>query len=697
MFRSVGKIARLLPRSVPGPGLDAKQIPATLRQPPGQKAGHGSRLTFTAHPTLHADHLSEFGEHLAQQGLKPQTFLQAQQLFRAYLAERTDPAQPPSPQDEWKLQLSCLGLLMDHVHTEASAGRALWSDFERPFTWIARDHDGTHIPPGSLLTQRCDEICFVCDKYLAVMEAEDAPAFDNARMLVQYTQDLATELGGLRSSGLSPSEIRTRSAHLLEELDIESLEDRLTRLVPPGPVSDLVKKFGLGGFEGEARINSDHLGKEKMHQVLDEIHAAKGLRAVRSIVIADCGSLKQFNVLRGALDDRGLRDVEVVPLLESREAMEAHFAGEFRVTPARGEHSVGPRKIMVAGSDNPRVTGIALSILYAERAEIENAEGGIESYRGTGWGPERSGGGSSAAAWSLVRGKDLDGRQWRAPQQLTVQGPPTLLLLTPGASQEFAGSFLSPVHPEFHLTRQDIALVQRVLDPVVQAELQNRASDSPFAKAYKQSRLGQVAIPFAGSRDAFTKVKDGKEANQKGPYENRAIKVNAQLFMACVHFGVAFASMGAKNLQEMVDSVNAIKAADDPGPKYLMDKIMYNLGMQAARLHDPVQLAAVWQACGFDDAAVDALSASAGCVVKLLAKTGYSIDSNEPLQQMVAQDWGVAHIPGDRQGNMQRIKDQASELHRATMKFLSGEGSFSQVEAAGPGPGRRSFSTLRGA
>jgi hypothetical protein len=179
----------------------------------------------------------------------------------------------------------------------------------------------------------------------------------------------------------------------------------------------------------------------------------------------------------------------------------------------------------------------------------------------------------------------------------------------------------------------------------------------------------------------------------KGPYDGRAIGTNLRLLLVFAYFGQSFKDMTVEERQAFVSAINSIRAGDDPGRKYLVDKVMYNYGMQAARLHDPAQRLAVWKACKFDRAAAEALEQSAQCILDLLEATGYSLQSNIHLQEMVAQDWGLEFDPADPAGNAARIQAQVDELFAAAMGVTQGRVPFARFEAAGPGPGRRSYST----
>jgi hypothetical protein len=643
-------------------------------------------FTFTPHPTLHPAYVRAFEVHLRSKGLcipgsgPSRTHLSREQIlieFRAFLLSHPiDPKEVPSSRDESEIQITGLLLIMFYHWEDLLAQSTFLKHFRQPLSWCGRDHDGTNLPPGALILIRCMEIAAVCSFYTDILSRDSVyknKKGDTVFELLEDTRKKAHKLGELAGRVSSLAIIKAYGTILIEQLNIALLERALVQQIHPDhPLKELIAKFGLGGFGGQARISSRDLGKAKMHEILNEIQLAASLSAVESIVIADCQNRDNVLNLRIALDKRGLESVKIIPLLEDYDAIWKHInKNEYQ--------GCGVEQIMMAGSDYPKQRGVADTILTAVRFIVVNKSCGFESYLGRGVSPFRQGEGNSETAGQLFHGAMYEDRIGPIATQYTRQGAASVISLFSfeAFKSVIRGYGLPMKRDEFLITMGEISEVDQIFTPLMIAEVAERAPDSPFAQSYKKSRLPTIAIPLAGSRD-----KINKDPVIKGPFDDRAIKVFTRLgLVGSAFFGQEFSQLTAEERDGLVNDIRRMKAKGTVGQKYLVDMIMYNFGMQAAMLHNPATLVKIWQACEFSPRDILAMKRSVLFITSLLKETGYSIQSNGLLQEMVCQNYALPFKKEDLSGNSDRIRRHMDLMQVKQLEFLLQDGSFRHVVA----------------
>ncbi|MGE4242668.1 hypothetical protein [Ramlibacter sp.] len=656
MLRSVGLAAQrsrtsLIP--LEKIALRAQRVPRDLKQ---RDANAWIALTVTPHPTFHPGHIKGMLAFLKERGIQPRSQIEALQLLRTYLKGANDFADPPTHAEEYECSVLTKGLLvrgMIHARDAEHLGEL--------HSWTGGDHDGQNLPPFARQAVRRLEIQEMCT--ILLEEMGDAPEYEAAVALVKETSDLA------RSGAV---------------FDLRAREEELERLLPPDShVARVVERHGMRLCEGQSRINQAALDGPKLVQIIQEMRDDP-LDSTRSIVIADCDDPAKVQFLIDTLKANGLAHIEVVPLWESRKALDLLIAGAF--------NHLKIRTGMVAQSDVPKGLGIFLGILYSERAKIAMDAIDLIKFFGKGGGPSRSTGGSSPTANELALGcRDADGNAWVAGDRYTVQGPGfTARMLGDESVQELIDSLPRPPRPGevvMRLTVETIDAVEKTFGIVIDAELANRDPKGEFALIYIDAKAGTIFIPFVGTRDLVK-----KDAVIAGPYQERAIKVATRLEFLFLMFGTAFARLRPDDVDRFIEEVNAMREGKDAGKNFLVDMMLCNWAMQAARMPEPEHAAQVWRKAGFKEADVELLGESARVVLDILDRTGYAWRTNPRVQRMVVEDFALEFNEVDPQANVDRVEAHLDELVVASKAYLDRKGQFTAVESASL---RRSIHTLR--
>lgn len=604
--------------------------------------------TVTPHPTVHPQYLLTAAWEIYRNPQSSELSLQQlMALYRDGAGDLRDAACAPSPEQEWDCQLLALRIIMTQALDEPE-------DFDHvnpPRTWIGRDHDGTGlgvgVQAGVLGRVRAAEIVAVCNW---ILEKLPATAID-AHMFVVEFRRTAKELGALAQEELSPEEFEVRRADLVRQLDLSRAQRGLLDVLEPGRLADTVRKFGLGGFEGELRIASADVGTPKMHALLDEIAANAPMEAVSRLVVADCDSPARLAVLQQELANRGLEQVEVIPLFESPAQLQLLFDGAYDASGA-GEY-------MIAGSDYPKYVGTARAVLDTDEFLRYCEDHWIQAYHGAGHDAQRSGCGNSPTALDVIVNSGP-----KAARR-TVQGPVALLQLS---SKSFHQKLLDS-GGRVHTSEEDHHVVAKCFAPIIDVEQRDRQPDQRFAQIYRNSHVPSIEFPPAGSRDLQKKKTDAGA----GPYQSRAIAVNNRLKFADMVFGVGYGDIRPETLDALVAGIQDIKRAGTPGAQHLVDKIMYSYAMQAGMFGNMADLKEMWEALGCSEDDRRALGQSVQTMMSLLERTGYDLVSNLTSQKMVMEDYGMDYSPHNPAANWQQIQGRAHELHRHKLRFLRKE------------------------
>lgn len=675
---------------------DLRAMSVACGQPPKTRI---TGITITSHPVSHTENVEGVMADMAQRGefdgknmpRLPRHVPYAR--YREILARQPDPAEPPTPQREWALQIRALTMEMRRHYDAWVAGDRRFDDIGQFRTWCGRDHDGTHLPDGAMTQMHAMQLREVTAVYIDLVAEQEFEGRDEALALLRDAHTAAAELAALPHA--------ERAAELGERLGHAQLESALRKLLPQGPLQRLLSEYGLGGVEGEPRISGASLGppiSPKTLALFAEMAKTAPMRTARTLVIADCPGRDAVEQARAAMDAAGLQHVEIIPLLESRKDLQKLLDGDYRGAPIR--------EVMMAGSDSTRNEGTTWTALNAMRFLLACKEQGFEAYIGKGVSPQRQGPGNSPeAARLLLAAVDEKGGAGPAAGRFTRQGPAALLHhLSRDAYDAVMGAWRAPAGSKpVEVTHADIDAVEKVFLPLAKAEKADRAPDSELSRAYLESWLARIPIPMVGSRDRKDKAApadaapaagDGKAAAKSAPpikrlFEDRAIKVYTRMGLGYLFAGMAFANVPAEQLDRMVREVNEIRRNGTPGAKLLVQQVLGNWAMQTAALHDRGERLAVWKKAGFDEGAIAKLDKSARFMLSLLERTGFSIDNNPRVRKMVAEDYCVEHVKGDRAGNRKRIFTQTGLLAKATLEYLGGRGTFNRVEAMGQL--RRSF------
>lgn len=220
-------------------------------------------------------------------------------------------------------------------------------------TWVPYDADNhpgfqkgqateTH---GSLIGRTCG--LFIkeienCNEIPEELKEELVPIFDDVRQYGEILSAYALKYIE-RPTELTPEEEEVEYNRFISEMDTMDLsyhETLVNCLLPEGKIKELFNIFGFQGIRGEWRIAAEDLDPSSpnydgVYSTAREMAAISNSGGLAGIVIANYSKTEEYDTVKKFSSVLGIRNAELIPLLETFEAM----------------NETDSEKTMVAGSD----------------------------------------------------------------------------------------------------------------------------------------------------------------------------------------------------------------------------------------------------------------------------------------------------------------------------------------------------------